>query len=169
MKFWRRNNGQKSEIELKELNPEDLSEIKVQYLRGSSRITDYYDILTIKYSGKYGIGSAGNGDAQYMYAKGEYGLNCYEPMAAILDLSEIEYEWGDMMDLVFNIGSNQYIDAEFPIALVIGEKCSEAIGTLIHGIERKESATTEEWIFDDFELAWKFVEEKIEKRTRNKV
>lgn len=169
MKFWKRNNDQKSEIILKELNPEDLSEIKVQYLQGSSRITDYHDILTIKYSGKYGIGSAGNGDAQYMYAKGEYGLNCYEPMAAILDLSEIEYEWGDMMDLVFNIGSNQYIDTEFPIALVIGEKCSEAIGTLIHGIDSKKSATTEEWIFDDFELAWKFVEEKIEKRTHNNI
>ena len=71
-------------------------------------------------------------------------------MAVILDLSEIEYKWGDMMDLVFNIGSNQYVDAEFPVALVIGENCSEAIGTLIHGIDSKESATTEDWIFDIF-------------------
>ncbi|MBQ0734208.1 hypothetical protein J9332_07785 [Aquimarina celericrescens] len=169
MKFWKNNKESKSEIELKELNPQELSEIEVSYLKGNSRITDYYDILTIKYSGKYGIGSAGNSDAQYMYAKGEYGLNCYEPMGAILDLSNLEYEWGDMMDLVFNVGSNQYVDAEFPIALIIGEKCAEAIGTLIHGINSKESATTEEWIFDDFEMAWKFVEEKIEKRTHNNV
>ena len=167
MKFLKRNRDQNPEIVLKELNPSDLSEIKVQYLQGSSRITNYFDILTIKYSGKYRIGSAGNGDAQYMYAKGEYGLNCFRPSAVILDLSEIEYEWGDMMDLVFDIGSNQYVNAEFPIALIIGEKCSEAIGTLIHGIDSKELATTEEWIFDNFELAWTFVEEKIEKRTKH--
>ena len=169
MKFWKKNKVSATEIKLEELNPEELSKINVEYLKGNSRITDYYDILTIKYSGKYGIGSAGNGDAQYMFAKGEYGLNCYEPMAAILDLSEIEYEWGDMMDLVINIGSNQYMDAEFPVALVIGEKCSEAIGTLIHGTDSKESATTKDWIFDDFESAWEFVEEKIEKRTHNNV
>ena len=72
MKFLKRNRDQNPEIVLKELNPSDLSEIKVQYLQGSSRITNYFDILTIKYSGKYRIGSAGNGDAQYMYAKGEY-------------------------------------------------------------------------------------------------
>ncbi|MEP1027871.1 MAG: hypothetical protein ABJG68_16780 [Crocinitomicaceae bacterium] len=149
---------------MKELLPKHLSEIKVQYFIGNSRITDYYRILTIKYSGKYGFGSAGNGDAQYMYAKGEFGLNCYEPSAVILDFSQIEYEWGDLIEMVFSIGSNQYIDAEFPIALVIGKECSEAIGTLVHGIDSMESATTEEWIFDNFDLAWSFVEGKIEKR-----
>lgn len=166
MEFWKKDKESKTEIELEELNPEELSEITIEYLKGSSRITNYYDILTIKYSGKYGIGSAGNGDAQFMYAKGEYGLNCYEPMGVILDMSELEYEWGDMIDLVFSVGSNQYVDAKFPTALVIGEKCQEAIGTLVHGIDSKEPATTKDWIFDDFKCAWNFIEEEIEQRTQ---
>jgi len=160
MKFWKKSKVHKPTISLKELNPENLSEIKVTYLMGKSRITNYYDILTIKYSGKYRFGSAGNDDAQFMYAKGEYGINSYEPMGAILDLTELEYEWGDMMDLVFSIGS----DSEFPIVIVIGEKCQKAFGTLIHGIDSKEPATTTDWIFDDFEIAWKHIEEKLEEQ-----
>ena len=120
------------------------------------------NILVIKYSGKYGIGSAGNKDAQFMFAKGEYGLNLFEPSGAILDFRELEYEWGDMLDLVLNVGSNQYIDSEFPIALIVGDKCEEAISTLIHRINSKEPATTKEWIFHNFEEAWRYVEEKID-------
>ncbi len=91
-------------IEIESLTTEGLSEIEVSYCKGYSRIKDYLDILVIKYSGKYGFGSAGNG---------------------------------------------------------VGDKCEEAIGTLIHGIDSKESATTIEWIFDNFEEAWRYVEEKM--------
>lgn len=143
------------------VDPESESKIKISYGLISSSINDYSEILVISYSGKYGIGAAGNSDAQYMYAKGEFGLNMYETAGVIIDLRELEYEWGDMLELVFTIGKKQYRNAEFPRAVLIGEKCSKAIGTLIHGEDSKTPAITEEWIFDSFENAWDYIDRKI--------
>lgn len=149
-----------SNHKLKSLNPEDTSNIKVIYFQGNSGLTDYQNILVVKYMGKYGFGSAGNDDARYMYAKAEYGLNIYEPNAVILDFSELEYQWGDMLELVFNVGSHQYIHKAFPKALVLGEKCRAAIATLIHGNDEK-TATSEDWIFDSFDEAWNYMKKMI--------
>ncbi len=151
-----------NDINLIPQNPEDWSDIKVTYQMGSSRLREHYDILVIAYSGKYGIGSAGNGDAQYMYARGQFGLNIYEPAGAILDFRELEYVWGDLLAQVFDIQIEQYPDTRFPLAMVVGDKCKEAIGTLIHFGDESEPATSEDWIFDSLEEAWKYVEEKIE-------
>lgn len=145
---------------MKEINPDLLSDIKVQYYESD----DYTDILIIKYVGKYKYGSAGNNDARYMYAKGKLGFNLFEPEGIILDFQELEYQWGDMIELVFDIGVNEYEDEQLPIALVIGNGCEEGIGTLIYGINsEKTNATTEEWIFDNFDDAWRYVEKRIEK------
>ena len=54
------------QIKLEKLDPEDWSDIKVEYFGGSSSFKTYNDILVIKYIGKHGVGAAGNGDAQYM-------------------------------------------------------------------------------------------------------
>lgn len=156
-------------IKLENINPDTLSNIEVSYSIGHSRVTDYYEILVISYKGKYGFGSGGNNDAQYMYAKGEFGLNVYDPLGVVLNLTELEYEWGDMIDMVFNIGDNHYRELDFPLALVVGDKCKEALGTLFHGVESKESPTTREHVFDNFEEAWKYVEEKIEREKAHNV
>lgn len=160
MKFWKNNST--SKIKLKVVEPENLSDIKVTYQMGNSRITNYLDVLIIRFSGKYGVGSLGNEDAQYMYAKGEFGINSYEPSGIIIDLQKIEYEWGNTMDLVLTIGLKQNEDSSSPIAFVIGDKCKEALGTLVHGIENNEPATTRENIFDDFIEAWEYIEKKME-------
>jgi hypothetical protein len=82
----------------------------------------------------------------------------YKPNGVILDLTDLEYEWGDMMEYVFGIGTKLYHPRTLPKALVVGDKCIESIGTLIHGLYSKTPPTTEDWIFDALEEAWVYVE-----------
>ena len=149
-------------IKLTEEYPDTMSSILVSYWTGYSRLSSHKDILVVKYSGKYGFGSSGNSDAKFMYAKGCFGLAAIEPLGVLIDLSELEYEWGDMLDLVFDIGRTQYINEPFPTALIVGEKCSNAIGTLIHGEKSSKPAIAEEWIFNEFDKAWEYLEKQIE-------
>ncbi len=150
------------EISIKEVFPEKQSTIEVSFFKGNSRIREYSKILLIKFSGEYRYGSAGNRDARFMYAMGEYGLNSYQVFGAVIDLRNLQYEWGDMFSLVFDIGENQYSDREFPVSFILGRKCKKAIGTLMFGINSNKPATSQEGIFDSVEEAWKYVEEKIE-------
>jgi len=147
-----------NKIELEPLHPEKMSTIKVSFSIGNSRINDAFSIMVIKFSGKYDS----DDDAHYMYAKGQFGLMAYFPIGAILDFRDLEYHWGDKMDLVFDIGRGQYEGEDFPTALLIGEQCKKAIGTLVHDDPNsKKLATTKEWIFETFEESWKYVEQKI--------
>ncbi len=146
-----------NKIKLEQLNPEKMSEIKVSFSVGISKINNA-DIIVIKFSGEYDS----DDDAHYMYAKGQFGLMAYQPMGAILDFRDLEYYWGDKMDIVFSIGVGQYTDSDFPTALLIGDRCKKAIGTLVHDDPNSiELATDKEWIFETLEESWKYIEQKI--------
>ncbi len=140
---------------LKEIYPDLKSDIKVTYHLGSSDSVEYATILVVKFVGIYRAGSSGNPDATYMYAKGEYGLNSVSCFGLILDMSELDYEYGDMMDAVFGIGAKKYLNKTFPTASVVGPKCKKGISTLVHG---QTSPTT---IFDTLEDAWRYIEKEI--------
>jgi len=149
-------------IPLARKNPNELSKIEVSFWTGASRITDYRTILVVRYRGKYRPGSEGNPDATFMYAQGRYALAAFTPCAVLIDLTELEYEWGDMLEAVFSFAADQYYDKPFPTAVLVGEKCADAIGTLIHGMHSKEPATTEDGFFGDFEKAWTYLEKMAE-------
>jgi hypothetical protein len=148
-------------LKLEKLRLEDLSSIKIDFYMGVSKTVDYLDIMVIKYSGVYGFGSAGNSDAAFMYAMGKAALAAWEPSAVILDLSDLEYEWGDMLIMVLDIGGDQYRDAIFPTALVVGPKCEEAVRSLL----ALEGLDAEEWIFTDLEKAWDCIDLKLAKQS----
>lgn len=144
--------------ELEKVDPEKVSDVRVEYFLGNCSVKSS-SILVVKFAGVYGIGSEGNGDAAYMYMKGLAGITIYEPYGIILDLRDLDYKWGDMMDYVFNLMSKGIV--ENGGAVIVGEMCREAIGTLIHGIDSTESPTTEDWVYDTLDSAWIYVEEKI--------
>ena len=139
------------------------STIDVTFRRGDSTTTPYRDILIVKYSGQYPDGSSGNTDARYMFAMGNAALQAYEPSGVIIDMSDLHYEWGDMLEMVFGIGSDQYVDAEFPMAAVVGPRCREAIRTLIHGINNDKPLNEIGWVFDSLQAAWDHVESLLSK------
>jgi hypothetical protein len=77
----------------KEFKPSDIKFSATIYELGESG--EELQALVIKFSGSYGYGSAGNGDAIYMIAIRDYLVNCTLPSAIVFDLRELSYEWGN--------------------------------------------------------------------------
>jgi hypothetical protein len=109
-------------------------------------------LLLLKVSGEYKIGSKGNIDASYICTFADACIQKYCPRSIIVDLSDLFYEWGDEMDYVLDIG-NTFDEKPINTAFIIGPHCKTAIGTLIHGVNSSEPATTRENIFESIEDA----------------
>ncbi len=54
-------------------------------------------ILVFKFSGKYRSGSEGNSDGLFMFSSVTSHYFVYEPITIILDLSSLEYTWGNTL------------------------------------------------------------------------
>lgn len=80
-------------------------------------------ILIVHFSGKYGFGSQGNPDAEHMRSSAVAAIDLWEPDALVLDLTQLHYEWGDLIDIA--IGG--YAP---PTAIVVGPNCREALASL---------------------------------------
>jgi hypothetical protein len=145
------------ESDLTEIDYEKVSDIKVTFRTGVSRVK-HATILVVSFIGNYNIGAMGNDDAEYMFAKLEFGMFMSGASAIIIDFRQLNYVWGDMIEAV----SCPAINRRIPVACVLGDGCREAYGTLIHGVDSKEPATTEEEIFDDFYKAWQYIEEQLD-------
>ena len=96
----------------------------------------------------------------------EAALAAYEPMALILDLSGLHYEWGDDMDQVLSAGESTYVDGSFPMALVVGDKCREGLRTLCHGINSTERLESLGWAHSDLDAAWSYIDRVLEQNTK---
>ncbi|MBA4190032.1 MAG: hypothetical protein C0467_18765 [Planctomycetaceae bacterium] len=144
-------------MKLTEHRLQELSKIEVRYFTGPSSEKPYLEILVIKYIGVYGFGSGGNADARYMRAMVRAGIDAFEPWGVVHDLSELSYEWGDMLDQVF-IGP----DVEHSVmAVVVGPNCEEAVRTLCLGERSTEPLEKIGWVFRDLETAWTYVDSQI--------
>lgn len=133
--------------------PKKYSDIKVKYFLGE---LDGENILIVKFSGIYGLGSAGNGDAQYMYACLNMAKSLYDYRALIIDLTQLDYQWGDMIDQIFPKTTDDY-DIE---VMVIGKKCQKAIHSLIEMDWGNDEALRSR-IFDNVADALAFIKHKI--------
>ncbi len=88
-------------------------------------------------------------------------MEILEPSFLILDFTNLDYAWGDMLESVFSLNVREHQHSP-SIALVVGECCKDAIGTLIDdNVDSTKPATDEEWIFDNIEDAWAYAEENI--------
>lgn len=121
-------------------------------------------VMVLAVTGKYKMGAAGNVDADFIFERTEAAIRERSPKAVLVDMSTLEYEWGDMMDRVLDIGKGDIQTRGIPTAFVIGPKCAPALGTLIHGEDSTEPATTENNIFDDFEKAREWLMVNLKKK-----
>jgi hypothetical protein len=144
--------------ELRERKLADLSDIQVRYFLAESKTKPYLEILIIHYSGTYPVGSAGNDDACYMYALAKAGIAAFEPWGVVHDLSELSYEWGDMLDMVLGVGPDH---RSSPVAVVVGPGCEEAVRTLLLGINSPEPIDKVGNVFRDLPTAWEYVANQI--------
>lgn len=133
--------------------PERESQVKASYFLSND---DFDKILLVKFSGIYPEGSAGNFEGEYMFAMLDLVENLYNSSGIIVDLSELIYVWGDMIDGIFP--SDNEIKA-----IILGDKCCKAIESLV-----KMDWDGEEYLnqhfFDDFDSALNFIQQKIHEK-----
>ena len=116
---------------------------KIKYLRDTHLI----DILIISFHGKYQDGSAGKSDAGLIKGVITTGLSVFRPFSLLINFVDLEYNWGDDLDLSFE-------ETEPTSAVIlIGEKCRQAMSTLAFGINTDKDIVDNEFFFDEFDKA----------------
>lgn len=147
-----------------------MSKIEVRYFTGPSSKKPYLETLVIRYIGVYPFASGGNGDARYMHAMAVAGVDAFEPWAVIHDLSELSYEWGDMLEFVFAVGppvampmgnNSATVPETERIAIIVGPKCEEGVRTLLLGEASEEPIENAGNVFRTLDAAWEYVEARI--------
>lgn len=139
------------------LDLEALSDIDVSYRIARSIHKPNRRVLVVSFSGEYRGGSDGNPDARYMLLKASAGLAAVHRRAGIvLDLTDLEYVWGDLLETVFAVGNTAHPSA-VPLAVVVGRHCEAAVRTLILGIDSRKRLRTVKWVFRDLDKACEYV------------
>jgi hypothetical protein len=146
-------------MELEEIKLSDLSQIQCKFLHGES--SNRRSILVVKFTGQYRDGSLGNPDAGFMNAMIIAALTAWEPSAAIIDLSQLKYVWGDMLEVVFPGDAGEIGDVHIPTVLIVGDECREAIRTLMFGVNSTKSLSEVEWVHESLNDAWADIERRL--------
>ena len=136
-------------LEFKPFALEAMSAIRTSYrLAGHG----FDKILIVAFEGQYGVGSTGNDDARFMYAMATAGVTATEPRAVIFDFSKLRYQWGDMLETVYDAAPRLH-DGRQAFAVVVGPECREAVRTLELGQNSTEPLSAIPWAHDTLESA----------------
>jgi len=129
-------------MKLTEVTFSDLSNIVHQIFISEHQRFATPDFKIIKFVGVYDYGSAGANDGLYIRAIYEAVHTAWYTHANILDFTELDYQWGDQMDHVFNFGWNSYIQYQHPLVVIVGERCREALQSLLTSNYQKDCCDT---------------------------
>ena len=140
----------RSNMELVEHRFDDLSRLQYRVFTCSLGGKHNCMALVLKFSGVYGIGSAGNGDAEFMQVITCAASAAWRSHAVVFDLRDLAYEWGDAIWRVFGRGIEPSGVEGLPCALVVSDLCRGGFSTCA-GIVPP--------MFDDLDSAIAFVAE----------
>ena len=132
------------------------------------------NVLIVAFEGTYGVGSKGNGDAEFINAIIAGAQSAWEASSFVLDYRGMVYEWGDRLTVA--TGQEKQTPEEHKLlgpfcpgprcsATLISDRNREAIHSLVrseYGHNPDAVAGSEDaWLFDDlasalaaFENAW---------------
>ncbi|MEQ1665521.1 MAG: hypothetical protein ABL927_09125 [Bdellovibrionales bacterium] len=130
-------------VTIDEYCPTITYDFKIQNLRDTHLI----DLLVVSFHGTYRDGSAGSPDAGLIKGIVKTGLSVFDPFSLLIDLSDLEYNWGDNLELSFE--ETVYTK----IVILVGEKCRRALSTLWYGMHTDKDIVDNELFFDSFEKA----------------
>ncbi len=147
--------GQNMKMQRRRL--EELSQLRYQFYTCAFMNKPHAQALIVAFHGEYGFGAKGNEDAVFMTAIIKAGLEAWGPSALILDLKKLKYEWGDMIGSALTAGSDRYIGARFPTAVVISDQNRQG---LISFVEKELGDDPTHWLFESFEEALQAIEEQ---------
>jgi hypothetical protein len=112
-------------------------------------------VLLVCFAGAYPSGSLGNPVAEWMLETGKLLAREQQAKAIIVDLSQLTYECGDMIEWVYGIGS----ECEPPLrqATIVSDRNRRALSTLEWGGDTKQDITELDEVFDSVDEAVAFV------------
>lgn len=118
----------------------------------------YCTLLIAAFDGEYRHGSEGNDDADYMSAMLNAAFAVWQPLALVLDLRKLSYEWGDMMDAPLTAGqSYRAWMGGLPTVAISSSRNERALHSLIDQVMSEDPAA---WLFPTREDAIARVLEK---------
>jgi hypothetical protein len=89
------------------------------------------EFLIIRYFGSYRDGSEGTPDALYILAAAAAAREAWWSRCTIIDFCELVYRWGDNMAWVTQIGWDRVTRLHWPLAIVVGDGCRDALRSLL--------------------------------------
>lgn len=116
---------------------------KVKYLNN----TQIVDILVVSIHGKYRDGSAGRADAGLIKGIVDTGVFMFKPSSVLIDFSDLEYNWGDNIDMDFEeIKPTRFV-------ILVSEKCRTGLSSLLFWLNTDKDIVDNKLFFDNFEEA----------------
>ncbi|MDP6705311.1 MAG: hypothetical protein QF893_03115 [Alphaproteobacteria bacterium] len=95
----------------------------------------FCNLLIAEFAGEYGHGARGNDDGVFMTAMLRAGFSAWAPWVLVLDLAELRYEWGDMMESALRAGEDyRPWDGGLATAVVASPLNEAALRSLIDNV-----------------------------------
>jgi hypothetical protein len=105
----------------------------------------YCEALVVAFAGEAGNSHECCGTFAFMKAMIAAGVAAWEPVAVVLDLRRLTYEWGDNMLDVLSI-----VDDSRPLAIVVSDLNREGLTSLV---AQEMLAQPGDWLFESVEGA----------------
>ena len=89
------------------------------------------EFKVIAYTGSYRSGSQGKEDALYIMATAAAAHEAWYTDSIVIDFSGLSYDWGDQMEWVLNVGRGAVANCDYPLAIIVGPDCEQALRSLM--------------------------------------
>lgn len=120
-----------AEVMLRPVSYAELSDLRHEVAVADGPRFQSPEFLVVHYFGSYRSGAEGEQDAKYILAAAAAARQAWWSYSTILDFRELEYRWGDNMQWVAGIGWDKGIRLHWPLAIVVGDRCRDALRSLL--------------------------------------
>ena len=104
----------------------DKSNLKFECFEARRDSRPYLNLIFLKVSGQYRHGSEGKADCYFIKNVMLQASDCFCPSGMVVDFRELEYEWGDDIEMLFDCPN--YLKE---VAFILGPKCQPALASLL--------------------------------------
>lgn len=130
-------------LALREVRLAELSSLESEVLVPEHEPRATPEFLLVRFRGAYRSGSQGRPDATYISAVVRMALAAWFAPGLIIDLRELQYEWGDEMGWIFGLGAwHAGAQIRAPVAIVVGDGCRDALSSLNADAYREQCRDT---------------------------
>jgi len=110
---------------------------------------DQIEVMVVAFRGKYRSGSFGNGDGRLMAAITHAAIAGWLPSGLLIDLREVEYEFGNTLIDCIDAGRDQSCGWYVPTRIIVADKSKRGVESLLTYLKRDPK----EWVFSTMEEA----------------